>query len=193
GCGHFVECTMVEAALNVAAEQLIEWTAHGRLMERDGNRSPLAAPQGLYPCAVGLDGRECWMALSVVGDAQWLALRRLLGDPVWARDCRFDDHEGRRANHDEIDVNLRAWTAALEREALVERLLAVGIPAARVADPRTISRTNPQLRARRFFERKKHPVVGSLPNPRLPFRYSQGESWIRTPAPTLGQHNREIL
>jgi crotonobetainyl-CoA:carnitine CoA-transferase CaiB-like acyl-CoA transferase len=32
GRGHFIECTMLEAALNVTAEQVIEWTAYGHLM-----------------------------------------------------------------------------------------------------------------------------------------------------------------
>ena len=41
---------MTESTLNAAAEQLIEWTAHGALLQRDGNRSLWAAPQGLYAC-----------------------------------------------------------------------------------------------------------------------------------------------
>ncbi|MGE4606807.1 MAG: CoA transferase, partial [Myxococcota bacterium] len=36
GHGHHVESTMVESALNVAAEQLVEWSAYGNLMQRDG-------------------------------------------------------------------------------------------------------------------------------------------------------------
>jgi crotonobetainyl-CoA:carnitine CoA-transferase CaiB-like acyl-CoA transferase len=43
GRGHHVESTMVESALNVAAEQVVEWTAYGALLARQGNRSPLAA------------------------------------------------------------------------------------------------------------------------------------------------------
>lgn len=193
GRGHLVECTMVEGALNVAAEQLIEWTAHGNLMERQGNRSPHAAPQGLYPCAGSQPGRERWLALSVVGDAQWRALCRILADPAWALDSRFDTLVGRRAAHDDIDTHLKAWAASADRSELIDRLLAAGIPAAPVADPRTISRTNPQLSARGFFERVAHPVVGSIPIPGQPFRYSSVESWLRTPAPTLGEHNREVL
>jgi crotonobetainyl-CoA:carnitine CoA-transferase CaiB-like acyl-CoA transferase len=78
GHGHHVESTMVESALNVAAEQLVEWSAHGHLMEREGNRSPLAAPQGLYPCAGGQPGMEDWLALSIAKDEQWRALRSVL-------------------------------------------------------------------------------------------------------------------
>jgi crotonobetainyl-CoA:carnitine CoA-transferase CaiB-like acyl-CoA transferase len=47
GRGHRVECTMVEGALNAAAEQLVEWSAYGRALGRMGNRSPEATPQGL--------------------------------------------------------------------------------------------------------------------------------------------------
>jgi crotonobetainyl-CoA:carnitine CoA-transferase CaiB-like acyl-CoA transferase len=52
---------------------------------------------------------------------------------------------------------------------------------------------SPQLNVRGFFETCEHPVVGSLPLFGLPFRYSGVDRWIRTPAPTLGQHNAEIL
>ena len=50
GRGVQIECTMVEGALNAAAEQVIEASAYGNVLSRDGNRSPWAAPQGLYPC-----------------------------------------------------------------------------------------------------------------------------------------------
>ena len=73
---------MVESALNVAAEQLVEWSAYGNLMQREGNRSPQAAPQGLYSCADGEPGAEKWLALSVASDAQWRALRKALGTQV---------------------------------------------------------------------------------------------------------------
>jgi crotonobetainyl-CoA:carnitine CoA-transferase CaiB-like acyl-CoA transferase len=36
-------------------------------------------------------------------------------------------------------------------------------------------------------------VVGRLPVPTLPYRWSGIEQWIRYPAPTLGQHNHEVL
>ena len=48
GEGVLVEAAMVDAALNVAAEQIVEHSAYGALLERDGNRGPTAAPQNLY-------------------------------------------------------------------------------------------------------------------------------------------------
>jgi len=195
GRGHHVESTMVESALAVAAEQVVEWTAHGRLLGRDGNRAPLAAPQGLYLCAEGQSGESGvagWLALSVASDAQWCSLRTLLGDPGWARDPALDTLAGRRVAHDAIDERLRAWTAGRERAALVAELRAHGIPASEVASPCRIAQ-NPQLRARGYFEAPEHPVVGAMPVPGLPFRYERVTRWLRAPAPTIGEHNAGVL
>src|SRR6202011_1189069 len=45
GAGMHVESTMVESALNVAAEMLVEHSRNGIEMCRDGNRGPGASPQ----------------------------------------------------------------------------------------------------------------------------------------------------
>jgi crotonobetainyl-CoA:carnitine CoA-transferase CaiB-like acyl-CoA transferase len=193
GRGHHVESTMVESALNVAAEQVLEWSAYGNLMQRDGNRSPLAAPQGLYPCAGGQPGAEQWLALSVATDAQWRALCSALGDPEWARGPHLQTQAGRRRDHDAIDERLRDWTRQRERPEIVAELRALGIPASEVADPCRLLETNPQFRARGYFEAPEHPVVGAMPLPSWPFRYASIDRWLRTPAPTMGQHNEPVL
>ncbi len=193
GRGHHVESTMVESALNVAAEQVVEWTAYGKLMQRDGNRAATAAPQGLYPCADGQPLMEKWLAISITSDAQWRALREALGDPEWARDPELDTHAGRRARHDDIDAHLREWTRGHERAALAADLRGRGIPASEVADPCRLLQTNPQLRSRGYFETPEHPVVGPMPLPAMPFRYERVDRWLRTHAPTLGQDNTDVL
>jgi crotonobetainyl-CoA:carnitine CoA-transferase CaiB-like acyl-CoA transferase len=193
GHGHHVESTMVESALNIAAEQVVEWSAYGHLMRRDGNRSPLAAPQGLYPCADGQPGMESWLALSVATDAQWRALCSALGDPDWALDPAFETRAGRREAHDAIDERLREWTRKRPRAQIADELRALGIPASTVADPCRLLETNPQLQARSYFETPEHPVVGAMPLPSLPFRYASVDRWLRTPAPTIGQHNEPVL
>jgi crotonobetainyl-CoA:carnitine CoA-transferase CaiB-like acyl-CoA transferase len=192
GQGVLLECTMVEGALNAAAEQMIEYTAYGNVMQRQGNRCPEHAPQNIYACR----GEENWLALSITSDAQWRAFATLLGDPAWARDARFATRAGRKAAEDEIDRPLAAWFAERELAGVVDALLAAGIPAAPVVDGRSAS-LHPQLSARKFFGDFEHPIVGRHPVPTVPFRYATqelaGRSWLRGAAPTLGQHNREIL
>lgn len=189
GVGSLVECTMVEGALNAAAEQLVEHSAYGAVLQRDGNRAPYAAPQGVYPCL----GEECWLALSVATDAQWRALVDALGRPAWATTDALATRAGRRAAHDRIDTELSRYTAEREVQELVADLVARGIPAGRVVRGSEASR-HPQLAARGFFEECRHPVVGTHPLTTVPFRFAtQTNPWIRRPAPRVGEHNREIL
>ncbi|MFP6661982.1 MAG: CoA transferase [Myxococcota bacterium] len=190
--GVFVECAMVEGALNAAAEQLVEFTAYGNRMQRQGNRSYEAAPQGLYPCRGHTLETPRWLALSVATDAQWDALRVFLGDPEWARDEALTSLSGRRANHDRIDVALGPFFAERERDETIQALLRAGVPAGHLTDARASSEQL-QFCARGFHEVLDHPVAGAIPHPGLPFRYASVASWLRCPAPTLGQHNREVL
>ena len=192
GRGHFLECAMIEAALNVTAEQVAEYTAYGNLMERQGNRSPEAAPQGLYPCRDHhASDNPQWLALSITDENQWRALVDWLGDPPWAQAIGAHLAE-RRAQHDAIDERLREVFAARELRTALEELVAAGVPAAAIADPRALTH-HPQLAARGFMEEIDHPVVGRQSTMGAPFRFASVDRWLRRPAPTLGQHNHELL
>jgi crotonobetainyl-CoA:carnitine CoA-transferase CaiB-like acyl-CoA transferase len=187
--GHFVESTMVEAALNVAAEMVIEHGAYGATLSRDGNRGPVAAPQGLYRCA----GTENWLALAVVTDEHWAALCRVLGEPEWTQRSDLETAAGRRAAHDLIDDYLQPFFATRAVEDTVSALVAAGVPAGAAVEPVDIV-SNPQMRARGFIESFDHPVVGTHDAIGMPFRLSSYHGrWFRTPSPTLGQHNRDVL
>lgn len=222
GTGCLVEAPMFEAALNVAAEAVIEWTAYGNRIGRAGNRGPAAAPQGLYACA----GWEQWLAVAVATDEQWRACCAVIGrpdlagDPTLATaDGRRPQHDridtapstadgpqppadridtalataaGRRAQHDRIDEAIAAWAATFDVGDAVAALNAAGVPAAAAVDPR-VAALEPQLAARGYCEEVDHPVVGKHPMPGLPWRARGVDRWVRTPAPTVGQHNREIL
>jgi crotonobetainyl-CoA:carnitine CoA-transferase CaiB-like acyl-CoA transferase len=101
-------------------------------------------------------------------------------------------HAGRAASHDRIDTELGRWCATREREPLVASLVAAGVPAAPVRDARASSE-HPQMAARGLYEEIEHPVVGRQRLPTVPFRYASVARWLRRPAPTLGQHGREVL
>jgi crotonobetainyl-CoA:carnitine CoA-transferase CaiB-like acyl-CoA transferase len=188
GEGQLVESTMVEAALNVAAEQVLEHQAYGRLLGRDGNRGRAGAPQNVYACR----GTERWLALAVTSDAEWTGLLDLLGRPAWATAPALATRAGRHAAADAIDAGLARWCGDAERDVLVARLLAAGIPAAPVLHPADLA-ANPQVRARGFLEPVTHPVAGTHDVPGLPLRVSGIARWYRRPAPTLGEHTAAVL
>ena len=72
-------------------------------------------------------------------------------------------------------------------------LQAAGVPATMV-NRQTLMHGDPQLQARGFFERIEHPEAGTHLYPGPLARFSeQPLSPVRGPAPTLGQHNHELL
>ena len=190
-----VEAAMVDAALNIAAEQVIEYSAYGALLQRDGNRGPTAAPQNIYRSAeIDEFGRaDSWVALAVCNDSQWAALRSAIGQPEWAADPALGTVTGRRAHHDVIDEHLAAWCATRTGDDIVETLWPAGVPVAKVMQPHRQLEL-PQLRFRRFFEQVGHPVNNAAPHSTLPISLSDGpREFHRTAAPLLGEHNHEVL
>jgi crotonobetainyl-CoA:carnitine CoA-transferase CaiB-like acyl-CoA transferase len=195
GQGVLVEAAMVDAALSISAEQIIEHSAYGALLQRAGNRGPTAAPQNLYR-SVDVDefGRlDSWVAIAVQTDAQWKGLCEALGSPSWARDPALADMAGRRAHHDMVDDQLAAWCAERSGGEIVKTLWDAGVPVAMVMQPHRQTELD-QLSFRGFFEVVDHPVHGKANFSTVAMRLSGGPDTFHTqPAPLLGQHNHEVL
>jgi crotonobetainyl-CoA:carnitine CoA-transferase CaiB-like acyl-CoA transferase len=195
GQGALVEAAMVDAAINVAAEQVIEYSAYGALLERDGNRGPTAAPQNLYRTnEIDEFGRgDCWVAVAVTTGEQWVGLCDAVERSDWAADPELSTAGGRRARHDSIDEHIAAWCGCRTGDDIVDTLWKHGVPVAKVMQPHRQTEI-PQLAARGFFEDVGHPVNARTPHSTLPFTFSRGPERVHTePAPLLGQHNHELL
>jgi crotonobetainyl-CoA:carnitine CoA-transferase CaiB-like acyl-CoA transferase len=164
GEGCMVEATMVEAALNAAAEQVIEWSATGEVLTRLGDGGHAVALQGLFACA----GDDEWIAITCIDDAQLAALHDITGDDIAAHCSSRDVRE------------------------LAEELQAVGVPAGHVITPRDTVH-NPQLQHRQLFEVENHPISGDNVVMGLPFLLNGEPTWGGRPSPTIGEHNIEVL
>ena len=189
GLGQLVESVMVNAALNVAAEQVIEFSTHGNELSRNGNRSLLGHLQGVFACA----GHEQWLALAIESTSQWEALADWLDRPDWADAVggKLPTDDG--AVHDELERHLATVFATRDLDETVASLSKAGVPAEAVVLPGDIEE-NPQHMARRFFEELQHPVAGPQRYPGLPFRLAEGpDHWFDVPPPLLGQHNDVVL
>ena len=196
GEGMLVEVALVESALNLAAEQVIEWTAYGEFLTRRENRGPVASPQAVFECLPSK--RETryekkFAALSIVTDAHWAALVELLGQPKWATSSEYATEAGRRGAEDVIEDALAKWFASQDCDEVVDRLLSAGLPAATLINGYMLS-PNPQIDARGFRIELEHPVKGTLAYAGLPFQLSNDAAvCYRWAAPTMGAFNDEVL
>lgn len=182
GTGMQVESTMVEAALNVAAEMLVEYSRNGIALRRNGNRSQGGYPQGVYRCR----GEDEWVALAAMDVAARSSLGGLLGQPGL-------EESGWAERADDIDKLIAAWAAGRSVTDAVDALRNAGVAAARVT-PAAALLTDPQLRARGFWEMVDHPVAGSFLCTGMPFAFlGKPRRWIRRVPPLYGQHTDEVL
>lgn len=186
GEGILVESPMIAGALSVAAELVIEHSAYGVNLSRQGNRSAEGAPQGIYPTSepdrVGLGDRR-WVALAVSTDEHWRSLCDNLGQIEWKQ----WNESARSAHHDEIDAAIMAWTSASTVDVVVKTLVDAGVPVGEVVLGHLLTEIE-QLQYRGFFEKVEHPLTGNNTHAGLPVRWSSIPAPVqRGPAPMLGQ------
>jgi crotonobetainyl-CoA:carnitine CoA-transferase CaiB-like acyl-CoA transferase len=157
---------------------------HGHM----GNRHPSLAPSGVFPCR----GEEAWIAIAVGGDEEFEALAAAMARPELASDERYADVVSRRRNQDELERALSEWTRGFEPYELMRLLQAAGVRATVVTHQRDLLH-DPHLEARGFWTTIEHPDAGTHRYPARIARFERVPIDNTEPAPTLGQHNREIL
>ncbi len=191
GEGQYVDLSHVQSMFPLAAHGLIEQAVRGAPPERSGGRHPLFAPWGVYPCI----GAEPWITVTVETGEQWRGLCDVLG--MDAEDPGFASATDRKQREDELDRALAARTRLHDGLALERRLTSAGVPAAVLRNTLDVL-YDPHLEARGYWQWRERAYVGNQPNPSAPFRPVADDGASRPyavewPAPTLGQHNREVL
>ena len=182
GRGQYLDLSQSQSLFPLGIQGILAQSATGEAPPRLGNRSPRHAPHGVYPCA----GDDEWITIAVLTEAQWGAFAAHTGI------AGFGDVEDRLARVDELDRAVAAYTKHQVAELLAGELQAVGVPAAQVASSLELA-SDPHLAARGFWKLLERDVVGELPHPAAPYRVGETPFDIDLPAPTLGEHNREVL
>lgn len=187
GEGQYIDLAQSEAAQHFLTPALLDYSANGRIMERNGNRDPQMAPHGVYPVA----GDDRWIAVVCQDDAQWQALATAMGRDDLAADPTLAAAAGRLAAVDRLDDLVGCWTAHHDGLELADALQAAGVTAHIVATGEDCL-ADPQLQATDHFARPDHPDRPCLiENTR--FRFSRTPGRADTRAPLLGEHTWEIL
>lgn len=187
GKGQYIDMSQYESGLSFLAPLLLDYAANGQVASRIGNRSPYAAPHGVYPCT----GDEQWCAISVSTDAEWQGLCQAMGNPKWATDAKFDTFLGRKRNENELDRELALWTKGLTADELVTKLQSHGVAAGVVKNSRDIY-FDPQLSYRNHWRELKHPEIGWHRYDQPGFRLSKTPGNLEMPGPCLGEHTEYI-
>lgn len=188
GLGQHIDLSEQEATASLV-RGAVAWLSYGNLnySRASKERPALQRPfMGIMPCKNG------YISLVAIEDFHWNNLMNVLGNPDWAEDEICRSRLTRAEHSDILEPRLLEWTMQRTKEEIAPLLQAAHIPCFPV---NTIQEAvnSPHLAERGFFVDIDHPEAGKIKAPGAPVKFAQTPWRLRFPAPTLGQHNEEIL
>ena len=124
--------------------------------------------------------------------ARWQALCSAIGAPELACDPRFADNKSRLQHRETLLRLLEGRMLAQPRAFWLERFAAVDIICGPINNYAEVAQSAPFLEAA-LAEQLQHPTAGLMTLPRSVISAVGERPRARRPAPTLGQHTREVL
>lgn len=182
GAGCAVDTSLFETALGWLTIGLGAYKTLGNLPTRHRTGSArIVVFQGFETS----DGE---IVVAAANDRLFAKLAKALGHPEWNTDPRFKTNALRVANKDALLPDIEALMRTQSRAEWIECLEAAGIPCAPINNLAEAAR-EPQTEAVGIL----HVIPGLGEFVGLPARFDGQRPPIRRPAPSLGQHNAEVL
>ncbi|MDB5578600.1 MAG: Formyl-CoA transferase [Bradyrhizobium sp.] len=188
GIGQEVSGSLLATAIAINNAQLIEQAVRMPNREAIGNRSATSGPTDLFRTSDG------WIVTHVVGNALFRRWARLMEEEaLWTSDPDFASDDLRGTNGARLSERMARWCAERTQGEALDALAVARIPA------------GPVLSAQQTLDHEQVQALGllqpmeysGLPAPapvaRAPVFLSATPGTIRNRAPTLGEHNEEIL
>ncbi|MBI3786254.1 MAG: CoA transferase [Deltaproteobacteria bacterium] len=188
GKGQFIDLSQQETSIAVLPEGVLAQTMNGEQPPRSGNRDPWMAPHGVFRCA----GEQRWVSLAVRNDKEWHRLASAIGNAALADDKRFSSLQARKANEDELEKIITAWTLQHSPEDITEVLQGIEIASFPAFNSQDLS-DDPHLNRAGAFVELEHPEVGRLRHIGMPWRMLGTPCAVERPAPCLGQHTDYVM
>ena len=188
GVGQHIDMALLDVMVSVLANQSLNYLVSGVVPHRLGNTHPNIVPYQLFEVR---DGR---VMVAVGNDGQFRRLCQVLDLPAVGADPRFASNAGRVDGRGDLIAVLSRALAGWDRDELLARLEAVGVPAGPI---NTVGEVfdDPQVDFRKLRLDLDAPGVaaGSVPTVRTPIRFSGAALALGMASPRLGQHTAEIL
>ena len=188
GQGQFVDIAMVDSLFHSQelAVQGPSLTGMKWKPKRSGHRSRINSPLGAFK------GPEGWIVIQCM-DAQWPRFTEAIGQSELLTDPRFSNLIGRTKNREELNSIIEKWMEGFETDqAILDILAAARVPSGPVLAPYDAI-GHPYFESRGAIREINDPLLGALHIPGDPLHFSDFPDPLDLVAPTLGQHNENIL
>jgi crotonobetainyl-CoA:carnitine CoA-transferase CaiB-like acyl-CoA transferase len=188
GQGAYLDLALMDSQVAVLGYQAVNYFVSGKPPRRLGNGHPNIVPYDTFPTSDGV------IILAVGNDGQFAKLCEAIESPDLRDHPDYRTNEGRVRNRAALVPELGRRTARYERDALLEKLFALKVPAGPV---NTIAEvfSDPQAIARglRVDLPAPHAKGGTIPGLRSPIVLDGEPMTADRRAPRLGEHQDEVL
>ncbi|MDR2326114.1 MAG: CoA transferase [Acidovorax sp.] len=187
GRGRQIELSLYDCGLGINGYYALDAMLLGHDTQRYGNAHPSIVPYGMFEAADGP------LIIAVGNNSQFDKFcRQVIGRPDIVEDPRFATNVERARNRMELLPIMTEIIGSLERDVLLERMAACGIPSGQVAGLYE-ALTSERTRQAGVFQQVPHPVAGQTWVFAPPYRLDGQRLPIRNAPPTLGEGTREVL
>ena len=187
GKGQVVDLPLFDPLLSILGPQAALYELTGELPERLGSRSNLTAPRNSYRCR---DGQ--FVALAASMQSMYERLMRTIGRPELIEDRRFLTNADRVRNNDQLDRVVAQFIEEHDQHDVLQIFRDAGVTVGPVHDTLGML-SDPLVKENRVMVRLPDEDIDSVVMHNVAARLSETPGLIRSPAPTLGEHNNEIL
>ena len=191
GGGETVDVALYEAVFSVMESLVPDYSAYGFVRERTGSILDSVAPSNIYKCAGGR-----WIVIAGNSDSLFRRLMSAIGRNDLADDPELQSNAGRVRHRVRIDEAISEETEKRSLEAVMEILVAAGVPAGPiyssadiVADPHFIARKMLEVHPVEVEPGREEEVLFPSVVPKL----TNSPGAVKWLGPSLGAHTDEIL
>ncbi|MEM9551183.1 MAG: CoA transferase [Pseudomonadota bacterium] len=185
--GQVVDLSLFEPLFGILGPWAAQYEATGKVPQRMGNSSDVAAPRNLYPTK---DGKHIAMSASM--QSMWEKLAHAIGRPELISDARFETSLSRIENQAELDAIIADVMTTRTLDENLDYFASRGVTVGPICDIADLI-DHDYIRGREVLQDFEAEGMDRLPMHQAFPRLSETPAAVRAPAPKLGQDNADIL
>ena len=187
GKGQVVDASITESCFAMMESALLEYDKVGFIRQPSGTGLANVSPSNIFPTK-----EEKWVVIAANLDTMFKRLCDAMEQPELADDPRYNTHQARGENCDELDARIADWTRELTATELDTRLDQYGVVSGPIYTIEDIA-NDPHYQARDMIQRYQDDELGDIAVPGFVPVLSETKSetaWLGSSE--VGAHNEAI-
>ena len=185
--GQVIDLSLFEPLFSIIGPWAASYKISGKVPDRMGNRSSVAAPRGIYKAK---DNK--YLSLSASMQSMWEKLAITIGEKELINDPKFISNSDRLNNQDHLDNVISKFMKKYNRDELLKLFSEAGVTVGPVLDISEII-DHPYVVDREILLEHENSEFGNILMHQAFPRFSKTPGKILKSAPSIGENTDDIL